>query len=315
MMDTSTLGRTRNGAAPTFELSEAEFLAISARIHRDTGIVIGRAKRSMLISRLAHRLRHLGMKNFGEYIRHLESPDGQNEHDALVSAITTNVTSFFRESHHFDALAQLARSWSLRAKVGGRVRVWSAGCSTGQEAYSIAATLLDAAPDLEKCDLRILATDIDANVIEKAKAGVYDRRLIGENVPAALSRFLQDGPGAGQVTVAPKLRTFIRFEVLNLLQPWPFQGKFDVIFCRNVVIYFDDKTRYDLWHRLAGRIVADGTLFIGHSERMDARLEPLFIPAGITQYRRTAVSDNGNLTPSVSNVSDVGIAQCPYETL
>ena len=122
----------------------------------------------------------------------------------------------------------------------------------GGQATGVAITADLAAPDLEKCDLRILATDIDANVIEKAKAGVYDRRLIGENVPAALSRFLQDGPGAGQVTVAPKLRTFIRFEVLNLLQPWPFQGKFDVIFCRNVVIYFDDKTRYDLWHRLAG---------------------------------------------------------------
>jgi chemotaxis protein methyltransferase CheR len=308
MMETSTLGRTRNGAAVTLELSEAEFLAISARIHRDTGIVIGRAKRSMLISRLAHRLRHLGMKNFEEYIQHLEGPEGQREHDALVSAITTNVTSFFRESHHFDALAQLARSWSLRAKVGGRVRLWSAGCSTGQEAYSIAATLLDSAPDLEKCDLRILATDIDANVIEKAKAGVFDRRLIGEKVPAALARFLQDGPSSGQVTIAPKLRSFIRFEVLNLLQPWPFQGKFDVIFCRNVVIYFDEKTRYDLWHRLAGRVVTDGTLFIGHSERMDSRLESLFSPGGITQYRRTALSDIGNLNSSASNTSDFGIA-------
>lgn len=291
--------RPRNGGDITFDLSDTEFAMITARIHRETGIVIGTAKRSMLIARLAHRLRHLGLTDFGAYTRLLDSPDGEGERRALVSAITTNVTQFFREPHHFDALADLTPALIQRAKAGGRVRLWSAGCSTGQEAYSIAATILEKAPDIERHDLRILATDIDAEVIARAKAGVYERHLLGDNPPAALRRCLEDGPAAGQVRIAGKLHALLRFEVLNLLEPWPFQGRFDVIFCRNVVIYFDADTRHNLWRRFAGRTVTDGTLFIGHSERMDARLEPLFAPCGITQYRRTALSVPETPTPAI----------------
>lgn len=289
----------RYGGDTTFDLSDAEFTTISARIHRETGIVIGHAKRSMLISRLAHRLRHLGLADFGAYTRLLDSPDGAAERRALVSAITTNVTQFFREPHHFHALAELAPALIQRAKAGGRVRLWSAGCSTGQEAYSIAATLIEKAPDIDRYDLRILATDIDGDVIERAKAGVYERHLLGDNPPPILRRYLEDGPSAGQVSMARKLGSLLRFDVLNLLEPWPFQGRFDVIFCRNVVIYFDAETRHDLWRRFAGRTVSDGMLFIGHSERMDTRLEPFFAPCGITQYRRTAMPVPDNLTPGL----------------
>lgn len=296
--------RPRRGGDGTFDLSEAEFASISARIHRETGIVIGAAKRSMLISRLAHRLRHLGLADFGAYTRLLDSPDGEAERRALVSAITTNVTQFFREPHHFDALAELTPALIQRAKAGGRVRLWSAGCSTGQEAYSIAATLFEKAPDIDRYDLRILATDIDAQVIACAREGVYDKRLIGENPPAILRRHLEDRPDTEQVCMSQKLRTILRFEVLNLLDPWPFQGRFDVIFCRNVVIYFDAETRYDLWRRFAGRTVTDGLLFLGHSERMDMRLEPFFAPCGITQYRRTSLpvpETPTPVTPAVAN--------------
>lgn len=306
--------RPRHSSAVTFDLSEAEFTSIAARIHRETGIVIGTAKRSMLISRLAHRLRRLGLTDFGAYTQLLNSAEGETERRALVSAITTNVTQFFREPHHFDALAELAPTLIQRAKAGGRVRLWSAGCSTGQEAYCMAATLLEIAPDIDRHDLRILATDIDADVIDKAKAGVYERQLLGEDPPALLRRCLEDGPSAGQVSMAGKLRSLVRFEVLNLLEPWPFQGRFDVIFCRNVVIYFDAATRHDLWRRFAARTVADGRLFIGHSERMDPRLEPFFAPCGITQYRRTTLPLPDTPSSCQPLAAHGNIATCHSET-
>jgi chemotaxis protein methyltransferase CheR len=268
-------------------LSDRDFAAISKRIHRETGIVIGEVKRSMLVSRLARRLRALGLPDFAAYARLLELPEGEDERRMLVSAMTTNVTGFFREAHHFEALAGMAPGLLARARSGGRVRIWSAGTSTGQEAYSIAATLLDAAPELGRHDVLILATDIDPQVIDHARTGVYDRRLLGEAPPQKLLRFVQDGPQPGTVSMAPALREMIRFEVLNLLEPWPFRGTFDIIFCRNVVIYFDAETRRRLWTRFAERLPHNGILILGHSERMDPALDRLFEPVGITQYRRT----------------------------
>lgn len=271
-------------------LSDADFVAVSRLIHRDTGILITAPKKSMLVSRLSRRLRCLGMTDFSDYVALLQGEAGANERRALVSAITTNVTGFFREPHHFRALEDLGPALVARARSGGRVRLWSAGCSTGQEAFSIAATLLSIAPDLARHDLRILATDIDPAVIETARAGIFDRQAIGDTPPPQLSRFLKDGPaGDGRIAVSQPLQDLIRFEELNLLHPWPFQGQFDVIFCRNVVIYFDAETRLDLWMRFAARMPEGGSLFIGHSERMDPRLDPFFLPVGITQYERSAL--------------------------
>ena len=285
--------RLRRATDPALDLTDTQFAAITQRIHRDTGIVIGAAKRSMLISRLANRLRQLGLTDFAAYSRLLDSPEGEGERHALVSAITTNVTKFFREPHHFEALAELAPALIARARAGGRVRIWSAGCSTGQEPYSIAATLVDLAPDIAQYDLRILATDIDPQVIETARRSLYDARAIGSDIPPVMRRFLQDAPD-GQVAVSPKLGALIRFETLNLLEPWPFTGRFDIVFCRNVVIYFDADTRHRLWRRFASRIPAGGQMFLGHSERMDPRLDPYFAPCGVTRYRRTdrALSDD-----------------------
>lgn len=283
----SHAGRPRGSGEAILTLSDADFATLAALIHRETGIVIGEAKRSMLISRLARRLRELRLQDFAAYTDLLASPEGEDERSALISAITTNVTGFFREPHHFDTLARLAPDLLARAKAGGRVRLWSAGCSTGQEACSIAATLLDAAPDIARHDVLILATDIDPKVIEQARSGRYERRLLGEAPPLALRRFAEDGPVPGQIRIVPALHDMIRFEVLNLLGPWPFQGSFDVIFCRNVLIYFDAETRCRLLQRLAARLRAEGTLFLGHSERLDGALEPYFAPMGWTEYRRT----------------------------
>ncbi|MEZ5756497.1 MAG: protein-glutamate O-methyltransferase CheR [Paracoccaceae bacterium] len=287
-LSTTIPGPIRTDDAATSILSDTDFLAVSRLIHRDTGILITASKKSMLISRLSRRLRSLGLTDFADYVALLHGSDGAEERRALVSAVTTNVTGFFREPHHFRALADLGPSLVARARAGGRVRIWSAGCSTGQEAFSIAATLLAIAPDIARHDLRILATDIDPAVIETARAGIFDRRALGEAVPPDLHRLVKDGPGKDQITLAPSLHELIRFQELNLLQPWPFQGQFDVIFCRNVVIYFDAETRLDLWMRFAARMPKGGMLFIGHSERMDPRLDTLFTPVGITQYERSA---------------------------
>ncbi len=291
-------------------LSDGEFEAIARVIRKETGIVITAPKRSMLVSRLARRLRALDLSDFAGYLRLLEGQDGESEREHLVSAITTNVTSFFREPHHFDALSRLIPAFVDRAKTGGRIRIWSAGCSTGQEAYSIAATILEYAPDLANLDLRILATDIDPVVVETARKGVYDRRLLGDNTPKGIRRFLTDVPGDSAVTVVPALRGLIRFEVLNLLETWPFAGKFDVIFCRNVVIYFDADTRRMLWTRFADRIPAGGVLFIGHSERMDPLLESCFSPTGMTQYVRTPHEAPGEPRNAPGNDTARRVTKC-----
>jgi chemotaxis protein methyltransferase CheR len=270
-------------------MDEADFAAIARHIHRETGIVISPAKRSMLVSRLSRRLRQLNLGDFAAYAALIASPEGEGERQALISAITTNVTGFFREPHHFTSLAELLPDLIARARSGGRVRLWSAGCSTGQEPYSIAATILEQAPDAARHDIRILATDIDPAVIDEARRGVYPSRSIGENLPPAMTRLLSRGPGRDTYTVDDAARRLIRFEVLNLLHPWPFNGQFDVIFCRNVVIYFDRDTRVQLWTRFAERLPPGSTLFLGHSERMDTQIDALFTPCGLTQYRRSGV--------------------------
>lgn len=277
------------GGALSCILSDDDFLAMTRLIHRETGILITSAKKSMLVSRLSRRLRSLSLTSFSDYVALLDGQAGEAERRALVSAVTTNVTGFFREPHHFKALGEAGQELVARARSGGRVRLWSAGCSTGQEAFSMAASLLALAPDIARYDLRILATDIDPSVIETARAGVFERKALGDEPPRQLVRFLNDGPAPDQVVVSDSLQELIRFEELNLLQPWPFQGQFDVIFCRNVVIYFDVETRLSLWRRFAARMQEGGLLFIGHSERMDPRLDPFFAPAGVTQYRRTGL--------------------------
>lgn len=288
-MHAANAPRTAAGpqSMPSSVLSDEAFATLAGLIHDETGIVITEAKRTMLVSRLSRRLRHLGLADFSAYLAYLRGRAGQAERDVMVSAITTNVTGFFREPHHFERLAREAPHLLRKAREGGRVRLWSAGCSTGQEAISMAAVLADHIPDGATIDLRILATDIDPAVLQQARDGIYDRALLGQSPPQQLLRHVLPADTPDRITFSPRLRSMISFEVLNLLEPWPFHGRFDLIFCRNVVIYFDDDTRRRLWARFAERLLPGGLLCIGHSERMDPDLDPLLLPDGVKTYRRS----------------------------
>lgn len=296
-------------------LSDEDYHAIARLVHDRTGIVLGAGKRWMLASRLTRALRRLGLPDFASYRRLLAGPGAEEEMAALTSAITTNVTSFFRGPDHFEALAALVPTLRDKAARGQRIRLWSAGCSTGQEPCSMAMTLLGHWPEAAQADLRILATDIDADVIETARRGLFEADPPGGPGEKILRRFSTPGPAEGTLVMAPAVRNLIRYEPLNLLAPWPFSGRFDAIFCRNVVIYFDGETRIRLWHRLADRIAPGGWLFIGHSERIDRPLAPYLAPAGMTRYRRTEVPVAAGLAaPQIADAAAPATPSSPSGT-
>lgn len=282
-------GRTTEAVPP---ISDSDFADFGRIIRERTGIVLNDSKRWMLALRLTREIRRLGLPDLASYRRLLASPQAGEARDALTSAVTTNVTSFFRGPEQFEALAALVPELRERARQGGRLRIWSAGCSTGQEPVSIAMTLLDHWPDAARADLRILATDIDAQVIARAQSGLYDARTLEAEIPAEQRHhFTQsDPPAAGMLSVSPQIAALIRYRRLNLHDPWPFRGLFDIIFCRNVVIYFDAESRRRLWQRLAGQLVPGGRLFVGHSERIDPALVPILRPEGVTRYRRSEIA-------------------------
>jgi chemotaxis protein methyltransferase CheR len=287
-------------AAVIASMSDADFAAFSELIHSKTGIVINEAKRSMLVSRLSRRLRDLGLCDFRSYRDLLDSAQGVAEHHAFISAITTNVTSFFREPGHFKALAGMVPEFEARAAAGERTRIWSAGCSSGEEPYSIAMTLNENWPTIGRADVKILATDIDPAMVAAGRRGYYTAQQVGDDPPPLLQQSISWDAGGEHYVVDESLKSNLRFEELNLLGQWPFNGVFDVIFCRNVVIYFDAPTRMGLWRRFAERLRPGGTLFVGHSERVDSDLETLLEPAGVTQYRRTPRPVSTAAGPSVA---------------
>jgi len=262
-------------------LSDREFREIAALLYADSGIHLPDGKVSLVHSRLCKRLRVLGMESFRDYVTLVSSASGALERRAMLSALTTNVTRFFREEHHFDDLAeQLRGGWAQKAKRGERLRFWSAACSSGEEPYSLALTLLGALPDAARYDVRILATDIDPMIVEKAREGVYPAASL-EAVPSKLRERWTERRG-GDFVIAEEARALISFRELNLMADWPMRGRFQAIFCRNVAIYFDAETQERLWGRFAPLLSPDGRLYIGHSERVgDRRYEP----AGQTAYR------------------------------
>ncbi len=249
-------------------LQEGDFRKISALVMSTTGIVISEKKRAFVQGRLTRRLRVLGLSGFDEYTRMLSSAAGAEEQQMLVNAITTNHTSFFREPHHFDYLARTVLPTLVEREGNGRgrLRIWSAGCSTGEEPYTLAMTVRDCAP-LSPWDCKILATDLDTNVVNHAAAGIYDAERL-ESIPSKYhKRFLTVAPD-GSIEMNDSLRSLISFASLNLLEAWPMKGPFDVIFCRNVVIYFDKPTQARLFDRYADLLKPDGWLFVGHSESL-----------------------------------------------
>ncbi|MBW6506993.1 MAG: protein-glutamate O-methyltransferase [Rhodobacteraceae bacterium] len=261
----------------------AELAVIARLLHEGAGIVIGDGKASMVQSRLAKRLRALGLSDYRSYLALLETPAGADERGRMLSALTTNVTHFFRENHHFELLrTKVLPPLLARARAGGKVRIWSAGCSSGQEPYSIAMVLCDLADDIARLDIRILATDIDPEMTARGRDARYDAASC-ETIPAALAkRFLtHDGDGA---RLCDPARSLVTFRELNLHSTWPMQGRFDIIFCRNVAIYFDKVAQETLWHRFEATLNPGGWLFLGHSERLPADAATCLVTAGITSY-------------------------------
>ncbi|SES24797.1 chemotaxis protein methyltransferase CheR [Tranquillimonas rosea] len=265
--------------------TRADFAAIASFVHIATGIRLTEANEPLVFSRLAKRVRALELTTFADYLAIIRSPSGAEEREAMISALTTNTTRFFREDYHFDTIvADLLPELAERARRGERVRLWSAGCSSGEEPYSLAMSILQALPDAPDLDLRILATDIDRRVLAQAERGLYPAEALGA-VPDAL-RAIGFGPATGaSVGIAPQARALVTFRFLNLVEPWPVRGPFDAILCRNVAIYMDDATQAGIWRGFADLLRPGGYLFTGHSERISAEIRPRFDLCGKTTYR------------------------------
>jgi chemotaxis protein methyltransferase CheR len=270
-----------------FPFSEADFRGFVQLAHLHAGIALADSKRNLVYSRLSRRLRALGMTSFREYRTYLDGDGGDQEIVSFINAISTNLTKFFRESHHFDHLqAHVATPFATRRN-GARLRIWSAGCSTGEEPYTIAVVLKREIRDVEAQDVRILATDIDTEVLGKAGRGEYPLGSI-EEVPKAYRQFFpiaKGGKDGGQILFDDATKRLIAFRRLNLMEPWPFQGLFDAIFCRNVMIYFDGPTKAKLIDRFTRQVKPGGWLYIGHSESLIGTHPGLEL-VGRTTYRR-----------------------------
>jgi chemotaxis protein methyltransferase CheR len=270
-----------------FDFTDADFQSLVKLARMHAGISLAESKRNLVYSRLSRRLRALGLRSFHDYRDHLEA--NGTELESFINAISTNLTKFFREPHHFEHLrTNVAASFAQAAVCGAdaRLRVWSAGCSSGEEPYTIAAVLRREIPNVQRYDVRILATDIDTEMIAKGARGEYPPAAM-EDVPRAYRELLQPARAdrLGIVVMDDALRSLIAFRRLNLMDPWPFSGKFDAIFCRNVMIYFDASTKSALIDRFAQQLHRGGWLYIGHSESLIGS-HPQLDLVGRTTYRR-----------------------------
>lgn len=266
-----------------FAMTSSDYQFIRTTVYDECGIVLGEHKKDMVYSRLARRIRALRLSTFSQYIDYLkDNMDAEFGH--FINSITTNLTSFFREPHHFEFLSEQALQ-EIKANhlMDKRVRIWSAGCSTGMEPYSIAMTMSKAIPS--NWDFKILATDLDTNVLATAKEGVYEaQNVTGINKGILSEHFLHDASGQ-KYRVKDSIRKLITFKQLNLLERWPMKGPFDIIFCRNVVIYFDLETKNKLFQRYAELLRPNGYLILGHSETMSKEVT-CFHSLGKTIYQK-----------------------------
>lgn len=275
-------------------IGDREFALFRDLVRAHTGISLSPQKRYLLQARLGKRLRALGLATYADYHRRLvEEGDTRGELTRFINAITTNKTDFFREAHHFEYLRDVVvpRFKARRAAGGdGRLRIWSAGCSSGEEPYTIAMTVREALGAGAGWDVKILASDIDTDILTRAAGGVYPLVQADPIPKRLLARYFLHGAAgqAGLVRVGPELQAMIRFRRINFLdEPWPIRTSFDVIFCRNVLIYFDRPTQQRILERLVGFLKADGLLFLGHSESVHGLVMGL-AHLGHTIYQRMA---------------------------
>ena len=273
----------RDSSVREFAFTTADFERVRKLIYAHAGISLSPAKQDMVYSRLARRLRETRLKSFGEYLELLERGD-KGEWEKFVNSLTTNLTSFYREPHHFPMLAEHLKKLQGRSPI----KIWCSAASTGEEPYSIAMTVVEAFNSFNT-PVTIVASDLDTNVLATAAKGVYTHDRVDKISPERLSRFFIRSVGAqdGSFTVKPELRRMITFQRLNLLEPnWSLRGPFDAIFCRNVMIYFDKPTQYKILSRFAPLMSDQGLLFAGHSESF-LHAADLFRSLGKTVYELT----------------------------
>jgi chemotaxis protein methyltransferase CheR len=264
-----------------FKYEQADYERVAAHLYRIAGIHLGESRKEMVYSRLTRELRRLKLDSVRAYLDYLDQA-GQTEWTRFINILTTNLTSFFREQHHFKILTD-----QVLPMVEPPVRIWSCGCASGEEPYSIAITCQEfyqPAP----IPAQILATDINTTVLQGAERGIYEDEKIEGIAPALLRKYFLSGDGGnrGLVKVKDTLRHNVRFQRLNLMQSnWPIEGQFDAIFCRNVMIYFDKNTQYQILKRFVPLLrQPHGLLFAGHSEAF-FNAKDLFTPMGATTYR------------------------------
>lgn len=275
-----------------FKLTDQEFKKLTGLVRGLTGIVLGDHKKDMVYGRLARRLRELGMQTFSQYCDLLDSKKADDEMGFLVNAITTNLTKFFRESHHFDNLSEHLTKIAMdrhRRTADPNVLIWSAGCSSGEEPYSIVSTIRANVASLKGWDVKILATDLDTNMLNTGRNGIYkDEALKGlpdEYLPVLKEACKQKD---GFLYMKESYKEMIHFKQLNLLHDWPMKRQYDIIFCRNVLIYFDNETKDNLVKRYTKMLRPGGMLFLGHSETL------LNKPADIDLIGRTSYVKKGS---------------------
>lgn len=267
----SHLSNSEVASQESQQLTDSDFAYIADLAQNIAGLSLPPSKAPMLRARLQRRLRPLDIPTISEYCDYLRQSESTEEIQELVSALTTNVTNFYREKHHFDYLSKhILPNLIESARDGKRLRIWSAGCSTGEEPVSIALDLLAACPEANELDIRILATDIDQMVLKQARQFTYSNDSLKTVIERHGKKFLnEDQESQGRTKISDHAMKLISYRPLNLMEEWPMKGPFQIVFCRNVVIYFNLETQNKLWPRFRTLIGEGGHLFLGHSERLE----------------------------------------------
>jgi chemotaxis protein methyltransferase CheR len=270
-----------------FEFNDADFQALRTLVKQMTGINLAESKRELVYGRVSRRLRALNLTSFGAYRQLLQSGDG-SELVAFCNALTTNLTAFFRESHHFDYLRdEVLTPLREAGRRRDRIRIWSSACSSGEEPYSIAMTIAETIPDWAQWDIKILATDLDSDILARAQRGRYAADRLRGMDPGRIGKFFKEIKEGGETSyqITPDFEKLITFKQINLMHDLPMTGPLNVIFCRNVIIYFDKETQRELFTRIARLQRASHLLFLGHSETL-FKVSDEYSLIGKTIYRR-----------------------------